>query len=300
MKISVVMTTYNGEKYIVEQLDSLRNQTRKPDEVIICDDGSTDSTNAVIDEYIDKYSLSSWIHKQNEVNLGWKKNFMNAIEMSTGDIIFTCDQDDIWYESKLEVMEKVMSENPQINLAVSKYEHTLNDKKSEYNSSRLSKYEFDRKFVFIMYPGCVYCFRRTLFDTAKKMWFEDYPHDALIWRQALLTDSLYVYDEAFIYWRRHDTTATGRDKRNTQDKINSMHYYIKSLDKMIEYIDSNKIENIDTKMKLINKCKSWCRLRIDFLESGKFLLGLKLFGYIRNYYNFKSYIGDWVVRRLRG
>ena len=52
MRISIVMTTYNGEKYLLEQLDSLRTQTRTPDEVIICDDGSTDSTNRYIDKYI--------------------------------------------------------------------------------------------------------------------------------------------------------------------------------------------------------------------------------------------------------
>ena len=77
MKISIVMTTYNGEKYLTEQLDSLRTQTRLPDEVIISDDCSADNTNVMIEEYIKKYRLTSWKHIKLKKNVGWKKNFIN-------------------------------------------------------------------------------------------------------------------------------------------------------------------------------------------------------------------------------
>ena len=69
MKVSVAMATYNGMKYIEKQLDSIRNQYIMPDEVIICDDASTDGTADFINEYIEKYSLFGWKLFKNEENL---------------------------------------------------------------------------------------------------------------------------------------------------------------------------------------------------------------------------------------
>ncbi|MBQ3565687.1 MAG: glycosyltransferase [Oscillospiraceae bacterium] len=297
MKISVVMTTYNGEKYLTEQLDSLRNQSRLPDEVIICDDGSSDTTNSLVDDYIKKYSLNGWIHKVNEVNLGWRKNFMEAIRMSSGELIFTCDQDDIWYADKLEIMEKAMQENKKIQLLVSDYDSEYKDSKKIYQSDCIYRYEFDKKFMFIKRPGCVYCFRRELFDTAETMWFDYYPHDAVLWRAALVTDSLYVYKQPLIYWRRHETTATGHDKRDAESKIVSMEYYLEAIDKLIEFIENNKIENKKQKKMLIDRCREWCELRIDLMKTGKLSKWIKLSGYIGNYYNCKSYLADLVMAK---
>ena len=85
--ISVAMATYNGEKYIEQQLDSIRNQKQKPDEVIICDDGSTDNTVVVINEYIKKYKLKQWIVVENEKNLVYFDNFFKSIKLCIRDTI---------------------------------------------------------------------------------------------------------------------------------------------------------------------------------------------------------------------
>ena len=74
MTATIVLSTYNGEKFITEQLDSLRLQTRPADEVLISDDCSTDSTPQIVKDYIQKYKLSGWHFEQNEKNSGWKKN----------------------------------------------------------------------------------------------------------------------------------------------------------------------------------------------------------------------------------
>ena len=74
-KISVVMATYNGQKYVLEQMESLRNQTMCIDEVIIMDDCSEDQTSQIINHYIKQYNLISWKLIQNNTNQGWKKNF---------------------------------------------------------------------------------------------------------------------------------------------------------------------------------------------------------------------------------
>ena len=144
MKISIVMTTYNGEKYLIEQLDSLRDQTRKPDEVIICDDGSSDSTNRYIDKYIEENSLENWKHIINEENKGWKKNFIDGIKMSTGDLIFTCDQDDVWYKYKLELMEEIMAQKPEISLLYSTYDLEKNDEAAKPAKVGIKRYRFKR------------------------------------------------------------------------------------------------------------------------------------------------------------
>ena len=73
------MATYNGEKYIIQQLLSIVRQTLIPDEVIIVDDGSSDCTFSLIQEFIEKYKNIEWKLFRNDVNLGWQKNYINAI-----------------------------------------------------------------------------------------------------------------------------------------------------------------------------------------------------------------------------
>ena len=95
MKTSVVISTYNGEKYIIEQLDSLRKQSRPADEVIIADDCSSDHTVDIVKQYINQNKLNSWQVIVNDHNKGWRRNFMETMWNATGDLIFPCDQDDI-------------------------------------------------------------------------------------------------------------------------------------------------------------------------------------------------------------
>ena len=87
MKVSLVMAVYNGEKYLIEQLDSIRKQTYPIDEVILIDDVSTDNSYELIHQYIDGYKLINWKLIKNENNLGYRKNFKKGLEIVDGDII---------------------------------------------------------------------------------------------------------------------------------------------------------------------------------------------------------------------
>lgn len=107
MKISIVVCTYNGMSYLEEQLDSLRLQIRKPDEVLISDDNSNDGTVEYVKSYINKYNLDNWLIRVNKPNLGWQKKFYESYPEFIGDIVFTCDQDDIWDENKIKYMSKL-------------------------------------------------------------------------------------------------------------------------------------------------------------------------------------------------
>ena len=100
MTTSVAMCTYNGEKFIELQIDSILNQTKKITEIVVCDDGSTDSTITILENYDKKYPSLFRIYK-NEQTLGSVKNFEKAIALCSSEIIFLSDQDDIWIENKV-------------------------------------------------------------------------------------------------------------------------------------------------------------------------------------------------------
>ena len=107
--VSIAMTTYNGEKFIKEQIDSLLHQTYKNLEIIICDDGSTDKTIEVIKEYEQKDKRIKFY--QNEKNLGVLKNFEKAISLCSGEYIALCDQHDIWIKNKIEILLQEIGNN---------------------------------------------------------------------------------------------------------------------------------------------------------------------------------------------
>jgi len=117
MKISIALATYNGEKYLKEQLDSYIKQKRQPDEIVVCDDVSSDNTVAILEEFKKIVPFTVLIIK-NDINLGYIKNFEKALSLCTGDIVFFSDQDDIWLENKIEKIEKIFESNTNISLIV--------------------------------------------------------------------------------------------------------------------------------------------------------------------------------------
>jgi glycosyltransferase involved in cell wall biosynthesis len=115
MSISVAMCTYNGERHLREQLDSIAAQSRSPDELVICDDGSTDGTRVIISNFRATAAFPVRVHV-NEQNLGSTKNFERAIGLCTGDVIALSDQDDVWLPEKLAVLEGTFDRNPDVGL----------------------------------------------------------------------------------------------------------------------------------------------------------------------------------------
>ena len=118
MKISVAMCTYNGEPYLVEQLESIAAQSRLPDELVICDDASTDSTREIIKEFASSAPFPVHLHI-NEKNLGSTKNFERAIGLCEGDAIALADQDDVWLPQKLERIERYFKSKPNVGMVFS-------------------------------------------------------------------------------------------------------------------------------------------------------------------------------------
>lgn len=115
MKFSVAMCTHNGASYLGEQLASIAAQSRLPDELVICDDGSTDATRDIITSFAAAAPFPVNFHS-NESRLGSTKNFEQAIALCQGDYIALCDQDDVWLQSKLEVIEVEFDRAPKVGL----------------------------------------------------------------------------------------------------------------------------------------------------------------------------------------
>jgi glycosyltransferase involved in cell wall biosynthesis len=115
MKISVAMCTYNGARYLPDQLQSLALQTRLPDELVICDDNSTDHSVSLIADFAASASFPVVV-KVNKQNLGSTKNFEQVIGLCQGDIIALCDQDDVWLPDKLERFVAEFSRGPGVGL----------------------------------------------------------------------------------------------------------------------------------------------------------------------------------------
>ena len=110
---SVALCSYNGEKYIHQQIDSILSQTHRPSEIVVCDDGSTDRTPEILVEYQKQYPEIFRIHF-NEINLRSVKNFEKAISLCSKEIIFLSDQDDIWAENKAEKIVSFLDNHSEI------------------------------------------------------------------------------------------------------------------------------------------------------------------------------------------
>lgn len=116
--ISVAMCTYNGAIFLPEQLESIANQIVPVDELVVCDDGSTDDTIQVLRSYSEKLPFPVFIH-QNEKNLGSTKNFEKCLSLCRGEIIFFSDQDDAWHQDKVQKQMAYFEAHPEIDAVFS-------------------------------------------------------------------------------------------------------------------------------------------------------------------------------------
>lgn len=301
MRISVVLCCYNGEKYIEEQLDSLREQTRKPDEVLIIDDCSKDRTTGIVEAYIGKYNLNTWKLLKNEKNKGWKENFIIGMSKASGELIFPCDQDDIWNRQKLEKMASIMEKDENVLLLAANYTTYYEGKEYRKVSNLFTKsMKFDEtyekitpghKALYIYRPGCVMAARKTLVETAVQYKFPDYPHDALLWRTALFLDGLYLFHFSSIKFRRHSANASDAVRHKRSDKLSDTVYYIKVAKYLKKLVRDHG--NAKEKQELLDHIIAFMNTRKQFLETGKKRIFLKLCLKYRSYYmTDKAMMGD--------
>jgi glycosyltransferase involved in cell wall biosynthesis len=127
MNLSIAMCTFNGAAYLAEQLESLAAQTRLPDELVVNDDQSTDDGTREIVAAFTRTAPFPVRLSVNEKTLGSKQNFAKAIDLCRGDIIFLCDQDDVWGPDKLARIEETFRLQPETGLVFSDAEVVSED-----------------------------------------------------------------------------------------------------------------------------------------------------------------------------
>ena len=116
--VSIAMCTYNGSLFLSEQLASLMAQERLPDELVVCDDCSSDNTVDILREFAEDAPFPVLIH-ENKIRLKSTKNFEQAIALCQGDLILLCDQDDIWDTQKVSLTEQCFKKNERVSLVFS-------------------------------------------------------------------------------------------------------------------------------------------------------------------------------------
>ncbi len=298
MKVSIAMATYNGADYIQEQLDSILGQTRTVDEVMICDDCSTDTTVAVIEEYIRKNQLQgSWRIGVNEKNLGYGSNFIRAAKKTMGDIIFFCDQDDIWTPDRVRVMAALMEETPEILMLGSEYDPFESSADAPRASSRdLAKFKKDNslehlrlgaKNIFIGYLGCSMCIRRSFFEQIQTYWYAGWAHDEFVWKLALCLDGAYVYHGVTLKRRLHSANASMGKMRDVAKRVKFLEDLLMSHEATLRFAMDHDMNGEAIRL-LENNIKS-VRLRIGLLRDKKYRNTIRLcFRYFKYYHSQRS------------
>lgn len=311
MKISVCMATYNGERFVEKQLQTIREQTRPVDEVIICDDGSTDSTRAICESFIRKYALHNWKFYENETNLGFCLNFFGAIEKASGDLIFLADQDDEWFPQKVARMEEVFREHPEVTVLSSRYD--VIDEQSgvlEHSGVTYLGNRFDGSLEFLSADSFITCsyirgfataFRASLKTVLKPMELKSMlAHDWLINILGAICGKTAVLNEKLVGYRYHRDNVSLADMTRTS-LIGDPGKRIAGLKESIAAHSFLAQADFVQDEKLRQKLKKAARFEIErlrFLERKNPLIWLKLAfslsSYRRYYRSFSGGIRVWL------
>lgn len=208
MKVSIVMATYNGSKYVEDQLRSIIDQTRPPDKIFIADDLSNDNTMSLSYSTLEQSSVEFEVNS-NLCNKGYARNFNDLLDKARfqSDIIFLSDQDDLWFKDKLEKVLDLYSVKNGVHLTINNALFT-NDNLDPYEKTKLDaiRSSFGGKRNWVM--GCCVSVTSDFLNLVLPVPVEICDHDDWIVTLARILD---VHMETAIplqYYRRHDENAS--------------------------------------------------------------------------------------------
>jgi glycosyltransferase involved in cell wall biosynthesis len=229
MDVSVAMATYNGEKYLEPQIDSILMQLGTEDELIISDDHSSDRTVNIIQRYMkNDHRVKFFVNGESGVT----SNFENAIKHTQNEIIFLSDQDDIWKPEKVQTVKDYYKRNPNIQMIMS--DITVVD--NELNTTIESFYHFRGSRAGVLknimknsYIGCAMSFRKELKSKILPIPRNVPMHDMWIGLVADMNKSALLIPEKLIYYRRHDANVTTVENTSSLKEKLLWRYQISSL-----------------------------------------------------------------------
>lgn len=291
--ITIFMSTYNGEKYLKEQIDSILNQVNVNIRLIIRDDGSNDRTVSILQEYADKGEIV--FLKGN--NLGYGKSFLKlfkCVQIETKYYGFA-DQDDIWEPNKLEIaihlLEKMQSSKGKLYFSDLK---VVNQELENigYKSFDNIKLTLGSSYVRQRIAGCTIVFDDILFKYAQRLDFTNYEyHISHEWVYVLcyaLGGKVHYDKNAYILYRRHNNTVTSigagllsRIKSELKPFDKKIRYEKSELSKIIlDNYDNDITKSNKTFLKKVSSYRNnflnyLCLLFDSDLDSGNFLFDLR-------------------------
>ena len=307
--ISVAMTTFNGEKYIEKQIESIIHQSLPVDEIIVCDDGSTDHTV----ELLKKYDVTLI---QNFQNLGYKLNFKQAMEKCNGDYIFLCDQDDIWEKDKVKDMMHIMESHKNIHVLASSFTYidgqdqmiltTLN---KGYSNNNLYNKEVEKndlvsvltdEFIYGNYfQGCALVMDKQTRDFVVHHFDDRLPHDWIISLYASIDGGMYFYNKSEFKYRIHNDNSIGVSTLNQSatQHVNRAYQFEERYQKARDALYVLKSNCIDYHMqneKKFNAIESFMEHHVSYLKNKKFfgLLGQNRYVYYKKLKTYRARIMD--------
>lgn len=255
-KILVMMSTYNGEKYIGEQIQSIINQKQVKVDIIIRDDGSTDHTVDKVNQYIEKYNNIKLIVGE---NIGWRGSFKQLFQIKEEyDYYAFSDQDDVWLDNKL---INAIHQMVEIDKGCLYYSNSiLVDDKLNVIKDKFGKCPPKEKLTALVQnfaQGCTIVYNKIFHDQLIQYNCQyDFPHDIWLPIIALYTGQL-IYDEnAYFCYRQHASNVVGggyasyieqfRHRINSINK-NEVYYYfaLELLNGYKEYIEENDIKELE-------------------------------------------------------
>lgn len=225
--IDILLATYNGEKYLVEQIESILLQTILNWILLIRDDGSTDGTLQIIQRYADQYPDKIIWLRDNESNLGVTKNFERLMEYSTASYIMFCDQDDIWFSNKIEIsLRKLQTMERQYESDIPLLVYTdlsVCDERGEPIAESFWKYQGGNPSLPLDYAkalvqnnatGNTFIFNRSLCDRALPFPPDTVMHDWCVALTALYLGKIdYITNQTILY-RQHSANVSGSKGKN--------------------------------------------------------------------------------------
>ena len=235
MKTSVAMATYNGEKYILEQLESIRNQSVKIDEVIICDDCSNDDTADIITSFIKLNALTNWKLVINESNKGFVDNFIDCFKLTTGNIVFFSDQDDIWDRRKVELLVDIFKKNANAKAVscgmklINKNGEIFKTIESRYKEGNgiLKEISFPEQVRDNRSCGCTLAVKNEFFKELIPLIYKySVSHDLIVGLVASIFEGYYILGQPLVYRRLHDNN-TSNVKYSIISRLSNLNFYVK-------------------------------------------------------------------------
>lgn len=204
--VSIAMATYNGAKYLREQLDSFVAQTRLPDELVISDDASTDDTAAVVEDFTKQAPFAVRLLR-NKLNVGFNANFGRAVAACSGDIIFISDQDDVWLPAKIATVLRRF-DNPRT-LCVVNDQHIANSKMEPTGDTLFGRIKSLHLSTNTLVHGCSTSARREFLAICLPFHDEGgTSYDGWIHSFATVCGTRELFDEPLQIYRRHDSASS--------------------------------------------------------------------------------------------